>query len=76
MHEIYNIKWDKHLKDVIFTTTKWLSDIGVERHGIEGEGAFEWWVDHTVHGYHSREGGRDTGVGRSSSIKPNSRIQY
>jgi hypothetical protein len=24
----------------------------------------------------SREGGRDTDVGRSSSIKPNSRIQY
>ncbi len=30
----------------------------------------------TPHGRNSREGGRDTGVGRSSSIWPNSSMQY
>jgi len=30
---------------------------------IEGEGTFEWWVQCTVHGKHSRGGGQDTGVG-------------
>ncbi len=35
---------------------------------LRGEGTFEWWVSRTVRRRHSREGGRDTGVGRSSSI--------
>ncbi len=40
----------------------------VEPTPLRGNGAFEWWVCSMVCGRHSREGGRDTDVGRSSSI--------
>ncbi len=40
---------------------------------------FDWgklvmWVCYVVHGYDSKEGGWDKGVGKSSSAQPNGRI--
>jgi len=32
------------------------------------------WVCYVVHGYDSKEGGWDKGVGKSSSAQPNGRI--
>ncbi len=42
--------------------------LGLGLNGVEGEGTYEWWVCRAVCGCHSREIGRDTGVGKSSSI--------